>query len=95
MSQFFRKLSSCVLVNDYGPSETHVVTSYRLPRTRDHWPPLPPIGYPIANTQMFILDAHGNRVPIGMSSGHMIPLLSLLLSHGFLCSLPQALLASL
>jgi hypothetical protein len=65
VSKFFRKLPTCILVNDYGPSETHVVTSYRLPRSRDLWPPLPPIGVPVSNTQLYILDSHGNRVPIG------------------------------
>ena len=35
---------------------------------------------------MFILDSHGNRVPIGMCSEHTIPHLSRLLSHGPRCS---------
>lgn len=67
VSQFFRKLPGCTLINDYGPSETHVVTSYRMPRSRDLWQPLPPIGTAISNTQLFIVDAHANRVPIGVS----------------------------
>lgn len=66
VSQFFRQLPGCTLINDYGPSETHVVTSYRMPRSRDLWQPLPPIGVAISNTQLFIVDSHANRLPIGM-----------------------------
>jgi amino acid adenylation domain-containing protein len=55
-----------VFVNNYGPTEATVVaTSGRVfPRT----PPdlLPPIGRPIANTRVFILDEHLRQVPIGM-----------------------------
>ncbi len=58
--------NGCLLHNQYGPSETHVVTAYTLPGTADQWPPLPPIGFPIANTQIYLLDAVLNPVPVGL-----------------------------
>ena len=55
-----------VLVNQYGPSESHVVTSYELAVTPEDWPALPPIGRPIDNTEIYVLDARLEPVPIGV-----------------------------
>jgi amino acid adenylation domain-containing protein len=56
----------CSLHNHYGPSETHVVTSYTLrPPARD-WPAYPPIGRPLANTQVYILDGRLQPTPRGV-----------------------------
>ncbi|MFL9458781.1 AMP-binding protein [Tolypothrix bouteillei VB521301_2] len=49
-------LDDCTLHNHYGPSESHVVTTYTLTDSVESWPLLPPIGRPIANTQIYILD---------------------------------------
>ncbi|MBF0099392.1 MAG: amino acid adenylation domain-containing protein [Desulfobacterales bacterium] len=56
-----------ILHNQYGPTETHVVTSYRM-SGKDHvdMELLPPIGSPIDHTQIFILDAQMRPVPIGI-----------------------------
>jgi amino acid adenylation domain-containing protein len=53
------------LINNYGPTEcTVVATSGRvLPDDSKHG--LPPIGFPIANTQIYILDELGRQVPAG------------------------------
>ncbi|HEX7175266.1 MAG TPA: amino acid adenylation domain-containing protein [Pyrinomonadaceae bacterium] len=56
----------CSLHNHYGPSETHVVTSYTLPPAPRNWPTYPPIGRPVANTQIYILDAQLNPTPTGV-----------------------------
>jgi amino acid adenylation domain-containing protein len=61
------KLENCILENQYGPSESHVVTSYPLAGSPSKWPNLPPIGKPIANIQIYILDPHLNPVPIGVA----------------------------
>ena len=63
---FFARLPSCWLENQYGPAETHVVTSFRLEGPVAVWPTLPPIGRPIANARILILDAHRRLVPIGV-----------------------------
>jgi amino acid adenylation domain-containing protein len=67
ITEFFTHLADCRLFNHYGPSESHVVTSLILPDAVKDWATLPPIGRPIANTQIQILDAYLNPVPIGIS----------------------------
>jgi len=56
----------CRLHNHYGPTETHVVTALAQEREHNDWPELPPIGRPIANTAIYILDARREPVPIGV-----------------------------
>ncbi|SEL65288.1 non-ribosomal peptide synthase domain TIGR01720/amino acid adenylation domain-containing protein, partial [Nitrosovibrio tenuis] len=62
----FRGLPGCQLHNHYGPSETHVVTAFTLPGSPEDWPLLPPIGRPIANTSIHLLDSGLRPVPIGV-----------------------------
>ncbi|MBO9732436.1 MAG: amino acid adenylation domain-containing protein [Chitinophaga sp.] len=47
------------LYNHYGPTEAHVVTSYEVEAADFETRFLPPIGRPIANVAMYILDANG------------------------------------
>jgi acyl-coenzyme A synthetase/AMP-(fatty) acid ligase/acyl carrier protein len=63
---WFVQLKDCSLCNQYGPSETHVVTVFELAGSPRDWTPLPPIGRPISNTELFLLDGHLNPVPIGV-----------------------------
>ncbi|HEX5883448.1 MAG TPA: amino acid adenylation domain-containing protein, partial [Pyrinomonadaceae bacterium] len=64
--KLFARLKDCTLYNHYGPSETHVVTSFTLPRDPETWPAFPPLGRPIANTEMYLLDSHRHPVPVGV-----------------------------
>ncbi|MFN6558746.1 MAG: amino acid adenylation domain-containing protein [Nostoc sp. ChiSLP01] len=66
ISQWLSKLNDCTLHNHYGPSESHVVTTFTLPNSVENWPLLPPIGRPIANTQIYILDRFLQFVPVGV-----------------------------
>jgi amino acid adenylation domain-containing protein len=66
IAQFMNHRPDGVLVNQYGPSESHVVTSHELAGSPEDWPALPPIGRPIDNTQMYVLDAWLEPVPIGV-----------------------------
>nr|AXN93627.1 PuwA [Symplocastrum muelleri NIVA-CYA 644] len=66
LANFFNRLPNCTLENQYGPSESHVVTAFTLSDTVSNWSILPPIGRPIANTQIYILDRHLQPVPIGV-----------------------------
>jgi acyl-coenzyme A synthetase/AMP-(fatty) acid ligase len=58
-----KKMPWCVIVNGYGPTETttfaccHNITAEDAPI---------PIGRPIANTRVYILDAHLEPMPIGV-----------------------------
>jgi acyl carrier protein len=55
------------LINEYGPTETVVgCTVYEVPIPWSVDQPVP-IGRPIANTRIYILDSHGRPVPIGVS----------------------------
>ncbi|WP_442936453.1 non-ribosomal peptide synthase/polyketide synthase [Nostoc sp.] len=66
ISKWLSQLSNCTLHNHYGPSESHLATSFTLPNLVDTWPLLPPIGRPISNTQIYILDKYLQPVPIGV-----------------------------
>lgn len=62
-----RALPNCRLINGYGPTENTTFTcSYTVPRGRPHSTSVP-IGKPISNTEVWILDAHRQPVPIGTS----------------------------
>jgi amino acid adenylation domain-containing protein len=63
--RLFTLLPLCRLINQYGPTETHVVTSHVLRGSPDTWPQLPPIGTPINNVHVHLLDAEGQPVPPG------------------------------
>ncbi|WP_266169313.1 non-ribosomal peptide synthetase [Dyella subtropica] len=65
LKRFFQKLPACRLHNHYGPTESHVVTSYVLGDDIDHWPTHAPIGRPIANARIYLLDAQRQPVPMG------------------------------
>ena len=65
MLSFFEYCSSCRLFNYYGPSETHVVTSYEFPKKTEDWPRYPPIGRAISNTKILILNETMHVVPMG------------------------------
>ncbi|MDJ0554420.1 MAG: amino acid adenylation domain-containing protein [Microcoleaceae cyanobacterium MO_207.B10] len=60
------RLPNCKLQNQYGPSESHVVSAYTLEGAAENWPKLPPIGRPIANVRLYIFDKNLEPVPIGV-----------------------------
>lgn len=64
---FFTQLNSCRLLNYYGPAETHVVTAFTLPANTSDWPDYPPIGRPIFNTKILLLDENNQPVDYGKS----------------------------
>ncbi|MBM7130015.1 non-ribosomal peptide synthetase, partial [Dyella mobilis] len=53
------------LLNGYGPTETTTFAAcYAIPRELDGHTSIP-IGRPIGNTRIYLLDAHGQPVPLG------------------------------
>ena len=55
------------LINGYGPTENTTFTCcYRIPRPLDERLRSIPIGRPISNTQVYILDGQLNPVPVGV-----------------------------
>lgn len=63
--RFFSALPGCVLYNQYGPTETHVVTQLKLDGDAAQWPPLPSIGIPIDETEILILNEELKQLPYG------------------------------
>jgi len=56
------------ITNCYGPTENTTFTScYLIPRQLDDTLTSVPIGKPIANTRIFILDPHLKPVPVGVA----------------------------
>ncbi|WP_279571543.1 non-ribosomal peptide synthetase [Tahibacter aquaticus] len=60
--------SGCPVLNLYGPTESHVVSEHLLDGDPAQWPTLPPIGRPVANVQLHLLDAQRQPVPIGVAA---------------------------
>ncbi len=54
------------LINNYGPTEATVVATSGRVLPTEHAELPPSIGRPIDNTQIYILDEHLQRVPIGV-----------------------------
>ncbi|MDO0928848.1 amino acid adenylation domain-containing protein [Streptomyces sp. TG1A-8] len=51
------------VVNNYGPTETTVIVTSTVAEPGDT---VPPIGRPVANTLVFVVDQHGRPVPVGV-----------------------------
>ncbi|WP_437482985.1 amino acid adenylation domain-containing protein [Sorangium sp. So ce1014] len=63
--RFFERLGA-ELHNLYGPTEASIdVTSWAC--RRDDASASVPIGHPIANTQIYLLDRHGHPAPVGVA----------------------------
>ncbi|OKI08083.1 hypothetical protein A6A06_35110 [Streptomyces sp. CB02923] len=54
------------LHNHYGPTETHLVTAYTLPEQVEDWPASAPVGRPIWNVRVYVLDERLRPVPSGV-----------------------------
>ncbi|HEU4882248.1 MAG TPA: amino acid adenylation domain-containing protein [Longimicrobium sp.] len=63
---FFRANPGLRLDNQYGPSETHVISAHRLGEDPSAWPLLPPIGAPVDNVRLYVLDGRMNPAPVGV-----------------------------
>ncbi|RWO03529.1 MAG: amino acid adenylation domain-containing protein, partial [Mesorhizobium sp.] len=63
-AELIRRLPAASVINAYGPTETTVcATTWTCPADFDE--AIVPIGRPIANTRIYLLDAHGQPVPFG------------------------------
>lgn len=80
----FFKNTHAKLHNHYGPSETHVVTSYTMSENVDQWQTLPPIGKAISNTGCHILDEDHNETNEGE-----LYLSGICLAHGYINDLEK------
>lgn len=65
IAHWFAHAPECLLHNHYGPSESHVVTAFTLTGSTNQAALLPPIGRPIANVEIVLLDEQLQPVPAG------------------------------
>jgi amino acid adenylation domain-containing protein len=63
-TRFFQRLN-CELHNLYGPTEAAIDVTFWQCHQNSDWQTVP-IGKPISNTQIYILDSHLQPVPIGI-----------------------------
>ncbi|MBN0042924.1 amino acid adenylation domain-containing protein [Streptomyces actuosus] len=62
---FCAKLPHVVLENQYGPTETHVVTAFPMTGDPAAFPALPPIGRAVDGAEVHVLDKRMRPVPAG------------------------------
>src|SRR5262249_25988180 len=61
-----QQLPNIQLINGYGPTETTTFAcTFRIPERLDAGMPSIPIGRPIANTRVYVLDERGELAPTG------------------------------
>lgn len=84
--QWFETHPHCQLINQYGPSETHVVMEYRLDNDPQNWPDLPPIGQVIPGSTAYLLDDQLQPVALGKPGQLYVAGRSLALGY---CGMPS------
>lgn len=67
IKELFSGMPDCVFTNQYGPTEAHVVASYTLTGDPNNWPYNAPIGKPVYNTKIHILNSAMKPVPPGVT----------------------------
>ncbi|MCP2243441.1 non-ribosomal peptide synthetase [Lentzea aerocolonigenes] len=63
---FFVQRPHLTLVNLYGPTETHAVTTHRLGAADAVWPVHVPIGVPLTGVVAYVVDVTGHLAPAGV-----------------------------
>ncbi|MEN7972440.1 MAG: amino acid adenylation domain-containing protein [Verrucomicrobiota bacterium] len=79
---FFSRIQGASLDNQYGPSETHVISAHLLEGNPEAWPNLPAIGVPLANNSIYILNDMMH--PVGVGEEGELYLAGRNLAHGYL-----------
>ena len=63
--RMMRKAEGCKVINHYGPTEGHVVSHHEMSGRAAMWERLPPIGKPISNARLYVLDREQQIGPVG------------------------------
>ncbi|EPF65906.1 hybrid non-ribosomal peptide synthetase/type I polyketide synthase [Pseudomonas syringae] len=71
LRNWFGGMPQARLFNHYGPTETHVVSAWRLPAAVQDWPLRAPIGRAVSNARLLLVDEHDRPVPRG-SQGYLL-----------------------
>ncbi|MFP3986815.1 amino acid adenylation domain-containing protein [Streptomyces sp. E11-3] len=67
IEDFFTRHPHIQLINLYGPTETHAVTTQRLSAAEPGWPAHVPIGRPITGVTAQVVDRTGHLAPLGVA----------------------------
>ncbi|HEX7182279.1 MAG TPA: amino acid adenylation domain-containing protein, partial [Thermoanaerobaculia bacterium] len=76
------RFGACRLHNHYGPSETHVVTTWTMPPDPRSWVPRPAIGRPLTNVRTYVADPYQRLQPPGVHGELLLG--GLCLAQGYL-----------
>ena len=66
VQKFLQNIGNCKLINGYGPTENTTFTCCYQITEPDQFGSSVPIGRPITNTQVYVLDSHLQPVPVGV-----------------------------
>jgi len=66
VQRVFKELPNCRLINGYGPTENTTFTCCYPLNDLSKVNGSVPIGFPISNTSVYVLDCHSNPVPVGV-----------------------------
>ncbi|MFT5822221.1 MAG: amino acid adenylation domain-containing protein [Crocinitomix sp.] len=66
LKEFLTNNPTIDLHNNFGPSETHVITSHKMSAALQNIENRSPIGQPVANTNIYILDSNEKLAPQGV-----------------------------
>ncbi len=64
--KFLQEAGLCSLINGYGPTENTTFSTFYSMNKPGHFAGSIPIGHPVANSQVYILDGHLRLVPCGV-----------------------------
>ncbi|WP_197287469.1 non-ribosomal peptide synthetase [Streptomyces apocyni] len=67
IEDFFTRHPHIQLINLYGPTETHAVTTQRLSAADPSWPAHVPIGRPVSGVTAQVVDHTGHLAPLGVA----------------------------
>lgn len=65
LNKFLEINQNMEIINGYGPTETTICTTFYQYHYSNNYNKNVPIGYPISNSNIFILDKNNNLLPIG------------------------------
>ncbi len=84
VKKLFLGLENCTLFNQYGPTESHVVTQLKLTGHPGNWEALPTIGTPISNVGILLLDGEGKSILTEPGQEGEICIYGVCLAEGYL-----------
>ncbi|QEP43084.1 amino acid adenylation domain-containing protein [Ectothiorhodospiraceae bacterium BW-2] len=80
--RLFLRYPDITLINQYGPSESHVMLSYTLPKGAESWEDYPPLGCAIPHFETYVLN--DERKPLSVNEIGELYISGIGLSAGYI-----------